>query len=349
MPWPCRAQGSIRASSSSGGTGTAEVTPGSRSASRSRRPSRVRPGRRHRSKAGSPSPAWCAQDVEAQRVVGHRHRERQHREVDQRPMVHGRKRPAAVCSSGRSKRRRFIPCPPHSAAVSAAGAGIGPLTPPSAVRRTGWGWRSTRSSLWVASDHRRAQLAQLGEQVHQPAGELAVEVAGGLVASSRLGRMMTARATAINCRWPIDRLGGLASMAPDRPSQASISEDEAADLVVRGAVDPERQGDIVEADRWSSSRTSWNTMPIRRRDALRSSRLRLADVAPEQGELGRARASAAAEQAQQRGLAGAGRPHQEHELAASQPAGSDRAGPRGRHRSAWQRCRAGAWCRTVVP
>ena len=80
--------------------------------------------------------------------------------------------------------------------------------------------------LAVGREHDgRAELAQLGEQMHEAARELVIEVARGLVAQQEIGPDDDgAGATAINWRWPIDSVGGLTSMAPERPSQASISE-----------------------------------------------------------------------------------------------------------------------------
>ena len=64
--------------------------------------------------------------------------------------------------------------------------------------------------------------------------------------SSRLGRVITARATATSWRWPMDRSRGRASDDLAQPQPAHHLGHDPADLRILAAIDAQRQRDVVE-------------------------------------------------------------------------------------------------------
>jgi hypothetical protein len=89
--------------------------------------------------------------------------------------------------------------------------------------------------VWVAVDeifavgrqnHGRPEPAQLGEQMHQSASALGIEVAGRLIAEQQIRAgddRSCDRDQLTSWRCPSDRLGGFKYKAAEKPSQRSIS------------------------------------------------------------------------------------------------------------------------------
>ena len=185
-------------------------------------------------------------------------------------------------------------------------------------RSAGAGWRATSEFVVGGDDHGGAQTVHLLEQLHQPLGLRVVEVAGGLVGQQQAGAAITARAIATRCCSPPDSSAGRDAGLPGQPDPAQHLADVGADLALRAAGDAQRQRDVVECRQMRQQAEILEHHADAAAQPRQQRGVRRSHVGAEDRQPAAGRADGEVHQAQQAGLAGAGRAEQPAERAVRQ-------------------------------
>ena len=251
-----------------------------------------------------------------------------------------RRRPRSSNPAGRRRaltRARHLASPAARRRGAAAaprprlGRPRSPSSRPCSSSRARAGWRATSPSLWVATTtvvpSRFISLSSCISRSAWVSSRLPV----GSSASSRLGRLITARAIATRCCSPPESSAGRACWRRRQPDPAQHLGDVGADRPSGRPAMRSGRATLSYAERCGSRRKSWNTTPIRRRSRGSARRSARSTSHAQHFEPPARRPHREVQQPQQAGLAGAGGPEQPAERRRRASRSSARAAPPSRH------------------